>query len=118
MNEILLKIRDISMIIFIVGLVGMCTASIIISDNYDDDIYKKTEYFKITNKDYVNTSSSMLRDNYKWVIYIDRYDSDKKYINCSRDLKRISVTKYDYDRFGVGIFYNKRKENITTYAFY
>lgn len=104
--------------VLVIVFMGTCTASFILSDIGAKKVNEQTRYFKITNKDYTDVSSSMFNDNYKHVIYFNRYDENKKYIKCSFTLNKVAVSKYNYDRLKVGKLYKASEIDLMTYGYY
>ena len=116
-TKIIRIIQDTLFLIFVVGGITTCTASIIISDNKAEQVCAETEYFVVTNKDIVDRSSTMFSNDYHYVIYFVRLDKDKQVIDCSTLLNNKNITKYEYDILEVGEMYHKSKVNLKTYGY-
>ena len=112
------KVKSIAGIIGVLFLVSMCSYAVYRSDRNAEEVHERTEYFKITDKDYKNTSGNIVTDDYQYVIYFIRYDENMKVIDCFHDLKRKAVSQYNYERLEVGKLYHKSEVNIKTYGYY
>ena len=104
--------------IFIILAVGLIVYSGVSSDNEAKRICEETKYFKVVNKDFSNISKNIITDNYRHVLYIERYDNNMKKIDISSTLNinKIEVTEHEYNNFKVGSVYSKKELDIYTYG--
>lgn len=111
-----MKIYEAIYTVIIVFFIVVAVYQNIQSDKDAEKICNKTEYFKVINKDYVDVSHNIVQNNYRYVVFIERFDKNKAKIKAPYSINKIEVTKYDYDRLVVNKFYLENEIDIFTYG--